>query len=234
MGVAAASWASALAARAVPGKIGDMKCRFALLALPLLFLLTAAGHPAHRPVSPPLGDRVNLILVTDQGTMALELDHQHAPLTVENFMRYVDLHRFDGAVFYRVMRLKWGEQPNGLIQGGLQGNPQKVLKPVAHEPTSQTGLHHSVGAIAMARNAPGTATADFTIMVSDVAGFDADPSASDPDRQAGYAVFGHVTAGMDVVRKIYDAPLSATKGPSVMRGQMIAVPIKILSLRRAS
>jgi peptidyl-prolyl cis-trans isomerase A (cyclophilin A) len=171
-------------------------------------------------------------MVTDQGTITLELDHQHAPLTVENFVRYADQHRFDGAVFYRVMRLKWGEQPNGLIQGGLQGNPQKVLKPIPHEPTSLTGLHHSAGAIAMARNAPGTARADFTIMLSDIASFDADPTSSDPDRQAGFAVFGHVTTGMDVVRKIYDAPLSESKGPSVMRGQMIEVPIKILSVRR--
>ena len=180
----------------------------------------------------PIGDTVTVAMVTDLGTIELELDHKHAPLTVENFMRYVDLHRFDGAVFYRVMRLKWGEQPNGLVQGGLQGNPQKVFKPVAHEPTSQTGLAHVPGAIAMARNAPGTAMADFSIMLSRLEGLDADPKSPDPERQAGFAVFGMVTNGMDVVRKIYDVPLSETKGQGIMHGQMIDKPVRILSVRR--
>ena len=67
-------------------------------------------------------DLVKVAMVTEHGTIELELDHKHAPLTTENFVRYVDSRRFDGAVFYRVMRLKWGEQPNGLVQAGLQGN----------------------------------------------------------------------------------------------------------------
>ena len=212
-----------------------MNRRFALLALPLLIALAAAG-PAKRmpatPPPPPLGDTVNVAMVTSLGTIELELDHKHAPLTTENFVRYVDQKRFDGAVFYRVMRLKWGTQPNGLIQAGLQGNPAKVLKPIAHEPTSQTGLLHKPGAISMARNAPGTAMADFSILLSELEGLDANPKATDPEGQAGFAVFGHVTSGMDVVRKIYDVPLSETRGQGVMRGQMIDEPVKILTVRR--
>ena len=214
-----------------------MNRRFALLALPLLLALTAAG-PAKRiiapPPPPPLGDTVNVTMVTDLGTIELELDHKHAPITTENFVRYVDLQRFDGAAFYRVMRLKWGAQPNGLVQGGLQGNSAKVLKPIAHEPTSQTGLLHKPGAISMGRNAPGTAMADFFILLSELAGLDADPKAAEPEAQAGFAVFGHVTAGMDVVRKIYDVPLSETKGQGVMRGQMIEAPVKIITVRRVT
>ncbi len=179
-----------------------------------------------------MGDTVNVTIVTSLGTIELELDHKHAPLTTENFVRYADQHRFDGAVFYRVMRLKWGTQPNGLVQGGLQGNPAKVLKPIAHEPTSQTGLLHKPGAISMARNAPGTAMADFSILLSELEGLDANPKATDPELQAGFAVFGHVTAGMDVVRKIYDVPLSETKGQGVMRGQMIEAPVNIITVRR--
>ena len=211
-----------------------MNRRFALFALPFLLALTAAGKPARAPVLKPLpiGDTVKVAMVTDLGTIELELDHKHAPLTVENFMRYVDLRRFDGAVFYRVMKLKWGEQPNGLVQGGLQGNPLKVFKPVAHEPTSLTGLAHVPGAIAMARNAPGTAMADFSIMLSRLEGLDADPKSPEPERQAGFAVFGMVTNGMDVVRKIYELPLSETKGQGIMRGQMIDKPVRILSVRR--
>lgn len=212
-----------------------MNRRFAILAVPLLLALTAAGPAKRRPVAlppKPLPDLVKVTMVTELGTIELELDHKHAPLTTENFVRYVDSRRFDGAVFYRVMRLKWGEQPNGLVQAGLQGNPLKVLPPVAHEPTSQTGLLHKAGAISMARNAPGTARADFSILLSDLEGLDADPKSADPDRQAGFAVFGHVTSGMDVARKIYDVPLSETKGQGVMRGQMIDKPVKILTVRR--
>ncbi|MEO7248355.1 MAG: peptidylprolyl isomerase [Novosphingobium sp.] len=212
-----------------------MNRRFAIIALPLLFAVTAAGAAKRAPAPPPpppLGDTVKLAMVTSLGTIEIELDHKHAPLTTENFVRYVDLQRFDGAVFYRVMRLKWGTQPNGLVQGGLQNNPAKVLKPAAHEPTSQTGLLHKAGAISMARNAPGTATADFSILLSELEGLDANPKAADPELQAGFAVFGHVTSGMDVVRKIYDVPLSETKGQGVMRGQMIDAPVKIISVRR--
>ncbi len=209
-----------------------MNRRFALLA-PIL-LLAAAAAPAPKPVSPPqpLPDLVKVEMVTELGSIELELDHLHAPISAANFIRYVDLRRFDGMTFYRVMRLKWGTPPNGLIQAGLQGNPQKILKPIAHEPTSQTGLSHKAGALSMARNAPGTASADFSILLSDLTGLDANPKSDNPELQAGYAVFGRVSSGMDVVRKIYDVPLSATKGQGAMIGQMIEAPVRVLTVRR--
>lgn len=214
-----------------------MNRRLALIALPFAALLIAAAPAKRRaapPPPPPIGDTVKVVLTTTQGQIELELDHKHAPLTVENFMRYVDQRRMDGAVFYRAMHLAWGEQPNGLLQGGLQGNYQKVLKPVAHEPTTVTGLSHKAGTISMARNAPGTATADFSILLSDLPGLDADPKGTTPDAQAGFAVFGKVTAGMDVVRKIWDTPRSQTKGEGVMKGQMLEVPVKIVTARRGT
>lgn len=214
-----------------------MNRRLTLIALPFAALLIAAAPAKRRaapPPPPPIGDTVKVVLTTTQGQIELELDHKHAPLTVENFMRYVDQRRMDGAVFYRAMHLAWGEQPNGLLQGGLQGNYQKVLKPVAHEPTTVTGLSHKAGTISMARNAPGTATADFSILLSDLPGLDADPKGTTPDAQAGFAVFGKVTAGMDVVRKIWDTPRSQTKGEGVMKGQMLEVPVKIVTARRGT
>ena len=123
-------------------------------------------------------------------------------------------------------------QPNGLIQGGLSGDPRKVLPPVAHEPTSQTGILNTAGAISMARFAPGSATADFSILLSDQPGLDADPTATDPDRRAGFAAFGPVVAGMDVVRAIFALPRSPTRGEGVMKGQMLSDPVRILSVRR--
>ena len=209
-----------------------MNRRFALLALPALFALTAATPPRTRPAPAPLPDLVMVTLTTELGPIELELDHKHAPITVANFVRYVDQRRFDGVVFYRVMRLAWGEQPNGLVQAGARGDPKRVLRGIAHEPTSQTGLLHKAGSLSMARFAPGTATGDFSILVSDQPGLDADPASTDPDRRAGYAAFGRVTKGMDVVRKIYDAPINPALGEGFMRGQMLAKPVRVITARR--
>jgi peptidyl-prolyl cis-trans isomerase A (cyclophilin A) len=195
--------------------------------------LAAAPHRAvHAPPPAPLPDAVRVSLNTTMGPIVVEVDVKHAPITATNFVRYVDQRRFDGIVFYRAMHLPWGDPPNGLIQAGTQGDPKRILKPIAHEPTSQTGLLHKTGSLSMARFAPGTATGDFSILLSDQPGLDADPKGATPDAQAGFAVFGHVVEGMDVVRKIWDAPLSATKGDGVMKGQMLAAPVKIVTARR--
>lgn len=210
-----------------------MNRRFVLsAAAPLLLALTAAA-PAKKPATPrPEADYVPIALVTSLGTITIELDHKHAPLTTENILRYVDQRRLDNSSFYRAMRLAWGTPPNGLIQGGVQMDPKRTLKPVAHEPTSQTGLKHVAGAVSLARNAPGTGMAEFSILLSTLESLDADPKGTTPDAQAGFAVFGKVTSGMDVVRKIWDSPLSATKGQGSMKGSMIDVPVKILTVRR--
>lgn len=212
--------------------------RVALCALLSLLAMPALAAPAHRHPAPPpelapipLADTVRVDMVTTLGTIAIELDGKHAPVTVANFLHYVDTRRFDGITFYRAMHLAWGDQPNGLVQGGLR-DPRKLFAPIAHEATSATGLSHKAGSLSMARNAPGTATADFSILLSDMTGLDADPKATDPDLALGYAVFGHVVAGMDVVRKIWDAPISPTEGEGVMRGQMLAEPVKVLTVRR--
>jgi len=195
-----------------------------------------ATAPAAAPATPvPAATPVEYVyvaMVTSQGTITLALDKTHAPLTTANFLKYVDAKKLDGTTFYRAMHLDWGDEPTGLLQGGLQGI--KVLAPVAHEPTTQTGLHHTSGTISMARYAPGTATADFTIMIGDVSSLDANPSSDNPDLKAGFAAFGHVVSGMDVARKIWGAPRSPTKGEGVMRGQMLEPPVKIVSVRRVA
>ena len=202
----------------------------AALAAPLLLMLAGAG-PA--PATPPASD-VYVAIKTSAGTITLDLDAANAPLTTANFLKYVDQKRLDGTTFYRSMHLEWGEQPNGLVQGGIAASPALALKPVAHEPTNQTGVLHKAGSISMARYAPGTATGDFSILLFDMPGLDADPQATDPDAKAGFAAFGQVVEGMDVVRRIWDAPRSATKGSGVMKGQMIEDPVKILTARRVS
>lgn len=210
-----------------------MNRRLALAALPAVLLLCAAA-PAQRRAPPPapLTDTMQLAMTTEAGRIVIELDLKAAPVTARNFLRYADQRRFDGTVFYRAMRLAWGEQPNGLIQAGTRGDPKRVLPAIAHEPTSRTGILHKAGTLSMARWAPGTANGDFSILLSDMPGLDADPGSANPELQAGFATFGRVVEGMDVVRRIWDAPLSPTAGEGVLKGQMLAPPIRILTVRR--
>ena len=91
-------------------------------ALLLALLLLAGAAPQHRhaaaPAPVPLADTVRVAMLTDAGEIDLDLDGRHAPLTTANFLRYVDLHRFDGASFYRVMKLDWGCSPTASSRAG--------------------------------------------------------------------------------------------------------------------
>lgn len=196
-------------------------------ALALLFTPSASAAPPVPPAPP-----VRVALTTTRGIITLELDRAHAPISTANFLRYVDQKRFDGIVFYRAMRLDWGTPPNGLVQAGTRGDYRRVLKPIAHEPTTLTGILHKAGAISMARFAPGTATGDFSILLSDMPSLDANPAGTGDT--AGYAAFGYVVMGMDVARKIFDAPLSPTAGEGALKGQMLVAPVKILTARRVA
>lgn len=180
---------------------------------------------AEAPKAAPLGDSVRVRLETELGAITLELDHARAPITTANFVRYVDEHRFDGAVFYRASRTE-GAPRNGFIQGGIRRAARRVLPPIAHEPTSQTGLRHVAGAISMARTEPGLATAEFFITANAMPGLDA--RRGDP----GYAAFGRVIEGMDVVRRILAADTVPNVGSGAMRGEMIRQPVLIARATR--
>ncbi|WP_247714429.1 peptidylprolyl isomerase [Qipengyuania pacifica] len=173
-----------------------------------------------------------VLIETTMGDITVSIETERAPVTAANFLRYVDEDRFGGTHFYRAMHLDWGEPPNGLLQGGTQMDPDRVLDPIAHEPTSQTGLSHTNGALSMARYDPGTATGDFSIMIKDQTGLDADPTSSDPNLQLGFAVFGYVVDGMDVVQAIHALPPDPEKGEGWMKGQLLAEPVEIVDMRR--
>jgi peptidyl-prolyl cis-trans isomerase A (cyclophilin A) len=192
------------------------------------------ASPPPAPVealAPPAPGMVRVALNTGQGVIVLDLNQEKAPITTANFLRYVDQKRYDGSTFYRASR-----PPNattadyGVIQGGLENNPAKVLKPIAHEPTTKTGLKHLDGTISMGRHAPGTATSDFFICIGDSKYLDADPAA--PGDNLGYAAFGQVVQGMDVVKKILVLPTSPTKGVGPMKGQMLEPRVPIKTARR--
>jgi peptidyl-prolyl cis-trans isomerase A (cyclophilin A) len=194
---------------------------FAVLAAPAL-AQTATPAPA-APAAQE--DLVPVAIDTSLGRIVVALDRRHAPITTANFLHYVDTHRLDGEAFYRAMH----SQTSNLIQGGIRSDARKLFPPIAHEPTSKTGLHNVAGTISMAAAGPGTARSDFFILVSDVPAFDAGDPQGDPN---GFAAFGHVIEGMDVVKKIFDAPVSATKGEGAMKGQMLDPPVKIMKAVR--
>ena len=149
-----------------------------------------------------------ILFRTEYGEIKAELFIKEAPITAANFLRYVKEDRLKDAVFYRVVRMD--NQPDDsikieVVQGGLfdEKHPQ-LLPPIPHENTSMTKLSHLNGTLSMARYGPGTATCEFAIMVgnqpeNDFAG------KRNPDGQ-GFAVFGRVTSGMDVVRRIQVSP----------------------------
>ena len=117
------------------------------------------------------------------------------------------------------------------MQGGAQNDPKRILPPIPHEPTSQTGLVHDDGALSMARYAPGSATGDFFVVLGRMPSMDANPDATGDNQ--GFAVFAHVVEGLDVIKAILAAPKSPTKGEGVMKGQMLETPVRIISVRRA-
>lgn len=207
--------------------------RLSLIAL-APFLIANTPVPADDQVEPEQPEVATqlVILETTLGGIIVELETERAPITSANFLRYADEDRFDGIVFYRAMKLEWGEQPNGLIQAGTQWDPERILDPIAHEPTSATGVKHLKGAISMARLEPGTATGDFSIMLQAQPYMDADPSSDDPERRAGYAAFGRVVGGWGVVHAIHKGPIDPDKGEGFMRGQMLADPVVIKDVRR--
>jgi cyclophilin family peptidyl-prolyl cis-trans isomerase len=191
----------------------------------------ATARPGTRPH--PAAASVNVVLETELGAITVALETERAAVTTANFLRYVDEKRFDGTVFYRAMHLEREPQPNGLVQGGTRWEAKRILPGIVHEPTTATGLTHTHGALSMAMGEPGSANGDFSIMIEDQTGLDADPSASEAVWRHGYAVFGYVVEGMEVVAAIHAAPRDPDAGEGPMKGEMLARPVRIISARRA-
>lgn len=160
--------------------------------------------------SSPKYKNPHVVIETKYGDIEVELYPDHAPKTVAAFLSYIDSGYYKNATFYRVLRDD--EQPTDapkaeLIQGGIWRTNYALSEKVPgimHEPTNQTKILHTNGTISLARQAPGTANTEFFICVGDQHGFDYG-GANNADGQ-GYAAFGKVVKGMDVVKRIYNAP----------------------------
>ena len=181
------------------------------------------------PQPPAVGQEksasLRVVLQTDKGDIEVELDASKAPSTVANFLRYVDAKHYDGGRFHRTVTPE--NQPKNkvkieVIQAGVHPDKSKNdFPPIKLERTRDTGLKHKDGTISMARDGPDTATSDFFICVGDQPELDFGGKRN-PDGQ-GFAAFGRVVKGMDVVRKIQSSPAA---------GQALTPPVGITSARR--
>ena len=168
--------------------------------------------------------QTTVVIQTALGNIEAEIDTVHAPVTSANFLRYIDAGAYKAGQFHRTVKMD--NQPNNdvkieVIQAGpAQGAPQ--FPPVPLERTSVTGLHHKDGTLSMARGGPDTATFDFFICINDQPSLDF-AGKRNPDGQ-GFAAFGRVTKGMDIVRKIQSQPSD--------RAQKLTPPIQILGIQR--
>lgn len=167
-------------------------------------------------------------IATDAGNLTVEVDTLHAPITGKNFLAYVDKKLLDGVVFYRVVK---AAPDFGFVQFGALSDPKRTLPPIAHEPTSQTGLSHKDGYLSVARFEPGSARGEFTIMLGNQTSLDANPSA--PGDNLGYAAFAQVVKGREVLTRILDTPIDPAKTiGGVFAGEMPGSPVRIITARR--
>lgn len=206
----------------------DLLAALGALAAAPAFAEAQILNLAPTPIVPGPGD-ILVGLESGQGTIVVALKARQAPLTVANFLRYVDGKLYDGASFWRAAKAP-GSTTYGLIEGGLAGDPNKVLKPVAHEPTSQTGLRHVDGTLSLARREPGSGDSDFFICAGDAPYLDANPAGEGDN--LGFAAFGQVVQGMDVVRKILNLPTPGKAINPVMEGQMLDPVVPIVTAGR--
>lgn len=185
----------------------------------IVFFISACAQEEHK--------NPHVLIQTKAGDIEVELYPDKAPKSVSAFLRYVDSGYYSNATFYRV--LNDVNQPTDafkatLIQGGLWRTKRQLaasLPPIPHETTEQTGILHKDGTISFARLEPGTARTEFFICLGDQPGFDYGGE-NNPDKQ-GYAAFGKVVKGMEVVKLIYNRPED---------DQVFEPPIFIFDMRR--
>ena len=198
------------------------KAFFPVLAL-VLFLFACHSGSQKKGVKNraaiPKKHYPQVVMKTRFGTIVAELYPKKAPVTVANFEKYIKTGKYRKAVFYRAVTLK--NQPKKkvkieVIQGGLFQDIKDMMPPIKLETTKQTGLHHLNGTLSMARNEPNSATSEFFICIGKQPSLDYGGKRN-PDGQ-GFAAFGRVIRGMDVVKKIQQQPTDH---------QLLVPPVKI-------
>ncbi|HPF46782.1 MAG: peptidylprolyl isomerase [Alphaproteobacteria bacterium] len=185
--------------------------------------------------SSAVAENVKVKLETTMGDIHIELYADKAPITVANFLRYIDGGYFDGGAFYRVVRMD-NQQQNRIkievIQGGMSGDSNiGEFPPIKLERTIKTGIKHEDGTISMARDTPDSASSEFFICINDQPSLDYG-GMRNPDGQ-GFAAFGKVTEGMDVVRAIQQVKTIPPQDPKEFTGgQKVMDPVIFKSFHR--
>lgn len=186
-------------------------------------VLVLAGCASFEP-SRPAHRRPHVVIETELGDIEAELFQEAAPISVANFLRYVQGGFYESGSFFRTVTMD--NQPNDkvkiqVVQAEADPNKEsRVFAPIPLERTRDTGLRHVDGSLSMARDGPDTAQHSFSICVGNQPELNFS-GRRNPDRQ-GFAVFGHVVRGMDVVHKIHERPAD---------GQKIASPVRIHRVR---
>jgi len=176
---------------------------------------------------------VSVVMSTSEGDIEIDLYMDKAPVTAGNFLKLIDDGLLDGGTFYRVVSYEndRGSPKIEVIQGGRAGALEGEVDAIDHETTERTGILHTDGAISMARDGVGTATSEFFIVIGDQPGLD-HGEARNADMQ-GFAAFGMVVSGMDVVRKIQGLPADGPTDSDYTKGQILTEPVTIFAVRRA-
>lgn len=191
----------------------------------LVVLLVAA--PLHAEPNP------RILVQTELGDIVLELDAARAPITAANFLKYVDAGHYDGGTFHRTVRMD--NQPESpvkieVIQAGVApGKAKQGFGPIALERTNATGVRHTHGVVSMARSTPDSATSGWFITINDQPSLDFGGDRN-PDGQ-GFAAFGRVVDGMEVVRRIHASP-SPSAASTNAAAQRLTPPIRIVKVSR--
>ncbi len=175
--------------------------------------------------------QVRVLMSTSEGDIEIDLYTNRAPVTAGNFLTLIDNEQLDGGAFYRVV--SYGNDKGSplieVIQGGL-GDRASEFGSIEHETTEQTGILHTDGVISMARGAVGTASTEFFIIIGDQPSLDFGGERN-ADNQ-GFAAFGKVVTGMEVVRKIQNLPADGPSDSEYTVDQILTQPVIINSVRR--
>ncbi len=196
-------------------------------------LFVGATTAAQQVASGAQATLVRVLVQTELGDIVLEVDVVRAPATAANFLRYVDAGHYDGGAFHRTVRMD--NQPQSeikieVIQAGVrQDKADADFAPIPLERTTRTGLTHVDGTISMARGAADSATSGWFVCINDQPSLDFGGTRN-PDGQ-GFAAFGRVVQGMDVVRKIQAAPSSSSRATN-QEAQRLTPPVRILKVTR--
>ncbi|MEP7702645.1 peptidylprolyl isomerase [Paraglaciecola sp. 25GB23A] len=200
--------------------------KFRHYVLPLLLMLSGGTSTVLFAAEPAMQEAT---IYTNVGDINIELYIQQAPITVANFVRYIQAGAYEGGSFYRVVRL---DNDNGspkieVIQGGA--NPDfKDFAPIPLENTEKTGIKHLDGVLSMARGEPNSATQAFFICIGEQPALDKG-ALRNPDGQ-GFAAFARVISGMEVVKLIHQNRDAIEVDDPYIQGQILSEPVTILKI----